>query len=238
MAGSREDPIGPPGVGRPGAVRSGPVWPGAPAPSTSPRPVWSAAASPGGRPGPGGPGSGGLGSTQPSSGSPGPGRVGLAPQPPAGPPPGGVTRRRRPRAGYIASCVLAALVLVVSGFAYKTVSDVAGIGSSNAIVSGASTGPQNILLMGIESRRYWNGDILPPRILAKLHAGNAQAVANGVGGNDTNTLILVHIFADGKRAVGFSIPRDDWVQFAGTIGPQQSGKIGRASCRERVYLCV
>jgi len=116
----------------------------------------------------------------------------------------------------------------VSGFAYKTVSDVAGIGSSNAIVSGASTGPQNILLMGIESRRYWNGDILPPRILAKLHAGNAQAVANGVGGNDTNTLILVHIFADGKRAVGFSIPRDDWVQFAGTIGPQQSGKIDQA----------
>jgi LCP family protein required for cell wall assembly len=136
--------------------------------------------------------------------------------------------RRRPGPGYIGSCVLAALVLIVSGFAYKTVRDVAAIGSSDAIPSGPSTGPQNILLMGIESRRYWNGDILPPAILAKLHAGSAQAVANGVGGNDTNTLILIHIFANGKRAVGFSIPRDDWVQFAGTVGPQQSGKIDQA----------
>jgi LCP family protein required for cell wall assembly len=119
-------------------------------------------------------------------------------------------------------------VLIVSGFAYKTVRDVAGIGSSDAIPSGPSTGPQNILLMGIESRRYWNGDILPSDILAKLHAGNAQAVANGVGGNDTNTLILIHIFGTGRRAVGFSVPRDDWVQFADTVGPQQSGKIDQA----------
>jgi len=118
--------------------------------------------------------------------------------------------------------------MVASGFAYVTVRDVASIGSSNAIPSGPSTGPQNILLMGIESRRYWNGAILPPNILAKLHAGNAAAVAAGVGGNDTNTLILIHLSANGKQATGFSIPRDDWVQFAGTIGPQQSGKIDQA----------
>jgi LCP family protein required for cell wall assembly len=129
---------------------------------------------------------------------------------------------------YIGACVLATLILLVSGFAYQTVRTVLGIGSSNAIVSGPSTGAQNILLMGIESRRFWNGAILPPAILAKLHAGSAQAVANGEGGNDTNTLILIHVFPDGKRAVGFSIPRDDWVQFADTIGPQQSGKIDQA----------
>ena len=134
----------------------------------------------------------------------------------------------RPGWSYIATCVLAALILVASGFAYVTVRDVASIGSSNAILSGPSTGPQNILLMGIESRRYWNGTILPPSILAKLHAGSAEAVAAGVGGNTTNTLILIHLFADGKRAVGFSIPRDDWVQFADTIGPQQTGKIDQA----------
>ena len=118
--------------------------------------------------------------------------------------------------------------MVASGFAYVTVRDVASIGSSNAILSGPSTGAQNILLMGIESRRYWNGAILPPSILAKLHAGSAEAVAAGVGGNATNTLILIHVFADGRRAVGFSIPRDDWVQFAHTIGPQQTGKIDQA----------
>ena len=53
-------------------------------------------------------------------------------------------------------------------------------------------------------------------------------MANGVGGNDTNTLILLHIPAGGKKAVGFSIPRDDWVNFAGTVGSQQQGKIDQA----------
>src|SRR5260370_3765415 len=34
--------------------------------------------------------------------------------------------------------------------------------------------------------------------------------------------------AGGKKAVGFSIPGDDWVSFAGTVGPQQQGKIDQA----------
>jgi LCP family protein required for cell wall assembly len=129
---------------------------------------------------------------------------------------------------YALSCVVAAVVLVISGFSYFVVNDVASIGPSHAIVSGPSIGPQNILLMGLESRRDWAGNILPNNILQALHAGNAQAVANGAGGNDTNTLILIHIFAGGKKAVGFSIPRDDWVNFAGTLGPQQVGKIDQA----------
>ena len=129
---------------------------------------------------------------------------------------------------YAVTCLAAAAALVISGFSYFVVRDVASIGSSHAIASGPSVGAQNILLMGLESRRDWNGNILPNSILAKLHAGNAQAVANGEGGNDTNTLILIHIFAGGKKAVGFSIPRDDWVDFAGTVGPQQSGKIDQA----------
>jgi LCP family protein required for cell wall assembly len=130
--------------------------------------------------------------------------------------------------GYVVTCAIALFALAASGLSYVTVRDVGSIGSSNAIASGPSTGAQNILLMGLESRRYWNGTILPPDILAKLHAGSARAVADGVGGNDTNTLILIHIFAGGTKAVGFSIPRDDWVQFAGTIGPQQTGKIDQA----------
>ncbi len=130
--------------------------------------------------------------------------------------------------GYFLNCVLSLVVLVASGFAYVAVRELGGIGGSNAIISGPSIGTQNILLMGIESRRYWNGDILPPSILDQLHAGSAAAVAAGVGGNDTNTLILIHIPAGGKKAVGFSIPRDDWVQFADTVGPEQQGKIDQA----------
>jgi LCP family protein required for cell wall assembly len=137
-------------------------------------------------------------------------------------------RRLAGRTGYFVTCILAVLALVVAGFSYRVVNEVASIGRSNAIVSGPSIGAQNILLMGLESRTYWNGTILPPNILDKLHAGSEQAVADGTGGNDTNTLILIHIFAGGKKAIGFSIPRDDWVQFADTIGPQQVGKIDQA----------
>jgi len=131
-------------------------------------------------------------------------------------------------AGYAVMCIVAAAVLLISGFSYFVVKDVSSIGGSHAIASGPSLGAQNILLMGLESRTDWNGNILPNRILNKLHAGSRQAILNGTGGNDTNTLILIHIFAGGKRAVGFSIPRDDWVNFADTVGPQQQGKVDQA----------
>ena len=132
------------------------------------------------------------------------------------------------KAGYALSCVAAALVLAVSGFSYFVVRDVSSIGGSNAIASGPSIGAQNILLMGLESRTDWNGNILPNNVLNALHAGSRQGVQDGVGGNATNTLILIHIPAGGKKAVGFSIPRDDWVNFADTLGSQQQGKVDQA----------
>jgi LCP family protein required for cell wall assembly len=129
---------------------------------------------------------------------------------------------------YVLTCAFSALVLAVSGFSYFVVRDISSIGASHAITGGPSIGAQNILLMGLESRRDWNGNVLPASILKALHAGSAQGVANGIGGNDTNTLILIHIPAGGKKAIGFSIPRDDWVTFSGTVGPQQHGKIDQA----------
>jgi LCP family protein required for cell wall assembly len=131
-------------------------------------------------------------------------------------------------AGYLLACGLAALVLVASGYSYYLVSNVNSIGGSNAIHSGPSIGAQNILLMGLESRTDWNGNVLPQKILSRLHAGSRYGVLHGVGGNATNTLILIHIFAGGKKAVGFSIPRDDLVDWAGTFGPQHRGKIDDA----------
>src|SRR6266702_823516 len=132
------------------------------------------------------------------------------------------------KAGYALSCVAAALVLAVSGFSYFVVRDVSSIGGSRAINSGPSIGAQNILLMGLESRTDWNGNILPNDILNALHAGSRLGVENGVGGNATNTLILIHIPAGGKKAVGFSIPRDDWVTFPQTYYGQTQGKIDQA----------
>jgi LCP family protein required for cell wall assembly len=132
------------------------------------------------------------------------------------------------KAGYALSCVTAALVLALSGFSYFVVRSVSSIGGSHAINSGPSIGAQNILLMGLESRTDWNGNILPNNILNALHAGSAAGVAAGVGGNATNTLILIHIPAGGKKAVGFSIPRDDWVTFPTPYDGQAQGKVDQA----------
>src|SRR6266568_756253 len=133
------------------------------------------------------------------------------------------------KAGYALSCVAAALVLAVSGFSYFVVRDVSSIGGSHAINSGPSIGAQNILLMGLESRTDWNGNVLPNDILNALHAGSRQGVLyEGVGGNATNTLILIHIPAGGKKAIGFSIPRDDWVTFPAIYDGQTQGKIDQA----------
>jgi LCP family protein required for cell wall assembly len=137
-------------------------------------------------------------------------------------------RRARHMAFYAVTCVFSALVLAASGFSYFVVRDVSSIGASHAISGGPSIGAQNILLMGLESRRDWNGNVLPASVLAALHAGSVRGVENGIGGNDTNTLILIHIPAGGKKAIGFSIPRDDWVTFSGTVGPQQHGKVDQA----------
>jgi LCP family protein required for cell wall assembly len=132
------------------------------------------------------------------------------------------------KAGYALSCVAAAVVLAVSGFSYFVVHDVSSIGGSHAITSGPSIGAQNILLMGLESRTDWNGNILPNDILNALHAGSRQGIENGVGGNATNTLILIHIPAGGKKAVAFSIPRDDWVNFPQVYDGQSQGKVDQA----------
>src|ERR1700685_2299817 len=132
------------------------------------------------------------------------------------------------KAGYALSCVAAALVLAVSGFSYFVVRDVSMSGASHAISSVPSIGAQNILLMGLESRTDWNGNILPNNILNALHAGSRQGVEDGVGGNATNTLILIHIPAGGKKAVGFSIPRDDWVTYPETYNGQTAGKVDQA----------
>jgi LCP family protein required for cell wall assembly len=132
------------------------------------------------------------------------------------------------KAGYVLSCIAASLVLAVSGFSYFVVKNVDDIGGSHAIVSGPSIGAQNILLMGLESRTDWQGNILPNDVLKALHACNAQEVADGCGGNDTNTLILIHIPAGGQKAVGFSIPRDDWVTYPTAYDGQTQGKIDQA----------
>jgi LCP family protein required for cell wall assembly len=131
--------------------------------------------------------------------------------------------------GYAVSCMFAATMLLVAGYAYHVEGQLGGIESSNALTGGPQTGAMNILLMGLESRTDYDGNILSPGLLAAMHAGSVYGVRNlGVGGQATNTLILIHIFAGGKKAVGFSIPRDDWISFPEPYDGQSQGKIDQA----------
>lgn len=131
--------------------------------------------------------------------------------------------------GYAVSCVIAATLLLVAGYAHHVEGQLGGIESSNALSGGPQTGAMNILLMGLESRTDYNGNVLSPGLLAAMHAGSVYGVENeGVGGQDTNTLILIHVFAGGKKAFGFSIPRDDWITFPKAYDGQSQGKIDQA----------
>ena len=131
---------------------------------------------------------------------------------------------------YGAICLFAAVLLVVAGYARQVVRQVDDTEKGVTITGSPSVGAMNILLMGLESRTNFEGQTLPADLLAAMHAGSVNGVNNqGVGSQDTDTLILIHIFAGGKKAVGISIPRDDLVTYphATYLGLTQ-GKIDQA----------
>jgi LCP family protein required for cell wall assembly len=118
------------------------------------------------------------------------------------------------KVGYTVSCLLAAVLVVVSGYAHKAVADFSSIGGGITIGGSSSVGAMNILVMGLESRTNFEGQCLSSALLTAMHAGNVASCENQtVGAQDTDTLILVHIFSGGQKAVGYSIPRDDLVTY-------------------------
>jgi LCP family protein required for cell wall assembly len=112
--------------------------------------------------------------------------------------------------------VMSCAVLVACGVGWAGARQVTGgFHTSNALADAPRSrdGAENILLMGLDTRNDRDGNPLPPDVLAQLHAGDGSE-----GGYNTNTLILVHVPADGKRIVAFSIPRDDYVTMVNPDG--------------------
>ena len=143
-----------------------------------------------------------------------------------------------PRAGklvatklaYGVTCLFAAVTLVVAGYAHKAVGYITQTEKGITISGSPTTGAMNILVMGLESRTNYEGQTLSAQQLTETHSGNVNSVSSGqVGAQDTDTLILIHIFAGGQKAIGFSIPRDDLVTYphATYLGITQ-GKIDQA----------
>jgi anionic cell wall polymer biosynthesis LytR-Cps2A-Psr (LCP) family protein len=120
------------------------------------------------------------------------------------------------RVVYSLACVLAAVTLITAGYIHRALSlvDETEKGITLPGTPTVTAGAMNILVMGLESRTNYYGQTLPESQLLETHSGNEQSVSDGeVGAQDTDTLILVHIFQGGQKAIGFSIPRDDLVTY-------------------------
>ncbi len=108
------------------------------------------------------------------------------------------------------------MVLATTWYGWSSLSKItSGLTTADVIDPAAKTtsGPENILLVGIDTRTDAQGNPLPAAELAALHAGGGQD-----GADATDTIIVIHIPAGGGRAVGFSIPRDSYVQLSGDYG--------------------
>jgi LCP family protein required for cell wall assembly len=124
-------------------------------------------------------------------------------------------RRPRRRAKRIVawSAVAVVLLLIITGgyIAYNYfsltshITHVDAITGSNKPKADVDGTAQNILLVGDDHR--------PPNAsaaeLAELHAGSDD------GENNTDTMMILHIPADGSTATLISLPRDSWVDIPG-----------------------
>jgi anionic cell wall polymer biosynthesis LytR-Cps2A-Psr (LCP) family protein len=134
------------------------------------------------------------------------------------------------KVGYAVACVASAVTLVASGYAHEVVGLTNALGHGVGLGNAPSAGPLNILVMGLESRTTFQGQDLSVQQLTETHSGSEAEVEAGLeGSQDTDTLMLIHIFAGGQKAVGFSIPRDDVVNYPhATFDGLTEGKIDGA----------
>lgn len=118
------------------------------------------------------------------------------------------------RAVVVAMALFLILGFIGGGLYLYAQGAVRSIPRTNALagVAHASTdGATNILLLGLDSRRDNNGNDLPRALLDTMHVGSSSSV----GGYNTNTIILIHVPANGSQAIAISIPRDDYVAVPG-----------------------
>lgn len=121
--------------------------------------------------------------------------------------------------------IVSAVVLTATGIGWNLYRDLSGGLTTSDVITGRLGGggkpagtDQNILLVGVDSRTDAKGRPLSKKLLAELRSGAEQGVLN------SDTIILIHVPADGSRATGLSIPRDSYVDIPG----HGKGKINSA----------
>lgn len=142
------------------------------------------------------------------------------------------TRRGRRTVARCIAGLTSLLVLVTTGYGWNVMREFSSsLTTSSALNSDITgdmhtddpNGPENILVMGLDSRRDQNGDPLPQPVLDDLHAGDSDN-----GGYNTNVLMVLHLPGGGGQPVGISIPRDDYVRLPDRPGGESKAKIKEA----------
>jgi LCP family protein required for cell wall assembly len=125
--------------------------------------------------------------------------------------------------GKVFGALMSSVIVVLTGIAWITYHDVStGITTSAALdAAPPSIGvDQNILIMGLDSRRDQQGQPVPQDILDAMHAGDESS-----GNYDADVLIVVHMPAGDGPVIAISIPRDDYVDLPGCPTSDCQGKI-------------
>jgi LCP family protein required for cell wall assembly len=124
------------------------------------------------------------------------------------------------------TAVVSAAALILTGMGwigYRHIS--AGITTSAALADepGRGGADQNILIMGVDSRRDQHGRPLPKDIYDALHAGDADS-----GEYDADALMVLHVPGGHRPVTAVSVPRDDYVDLVGCPASHCRGKVKHA----------
>ncbi len=108
--------------------------------------------------------------------------------------------------------MVSALVLGLTGYGWATFQSLQdGLSTTDVIGFSGPDSATDILLVGMDSRTDAQDNPLPRDVLSRLRAGDNE-------GELTDTMILVRIPGDGRRAVAISLPRDLYVQLPDEYG--------------------
>jgi LCP family protein required for cell wall assembly len=139
-------------------------------------------------------------------------------------------RRPTARPVQLAAAALSVLVLVVTGFAWRSVDSLeSNLATARLGLGGVKDGAVDILMVGTDSRTDAHGNPLSPGELASLHAGEAEA-------DNTDTIVLVRIPSNGASATAISIPRDSYVKVPGIGMSKINAAFGSTKATEKQRL--
>ncbi|MFC7447567.1 LCP family protein [Rhodococcus daqingensis] len=145
----------------------------------------------------------------------------------------GTPTARRTAFGRVQIAVAAAsvLVLLITGFAWRSVDALASNLATARLElgDGGKDGAVDILMVGTDSRTDAHGNPLSADELASLRAGEAEA-------DNTDTIVLVRVPTDGSSATAVSIPRDSYVEVPGIGRSKINAAFGATRATERQRL--